>query len=155
MPVSIHAKIGLALRPLMDKNGFSGTRLIGYEHNWKDAASYPVQLVRIFLTSRCWTVCDVVLSLRWIKPVAHSQVSVFRPLFTHPSDYHAYSNFRWHFTATAAPSAKWTLSTRNIRPKRYILLNVLACLGLTGGPISNGIWTISSSLELRIMHVRG
>jgi len=45
MPVSIHAQIGNALRTLMNNNGFSSTRLIGYEHNWDDAASYPVQLM--------------------------------------------------------------------------------------------------------------
>lgn len=30
----------------MDSNGFSSTKIIGYEHNWSDAANYPVQLVR-------------------------------------------------------------------------------------------------------------
>lgn len=29
----------------MDKNGFSDTKIIGYEHNWSDAKGYPVQLV--------------------------------------------------------------------------------------------------------------
>ncbi|KAG8215401.1 glycoside hydrolase superfamily [Butyriboletus roseoflavus] len=46
MPVSIEAQIGIALRNLMDSNGFSSTKIIGYEHNWADAANYPVQLVR-------------------------------------------------------------------------------------------------------------
>jgi len=45
VPVSIHAQIGKALRTLMNGNGFSGTKLIGYEHNWDDAATYPVQLM--------------------------------------------------------------------------------------------------------------
>ncbi|KZP08896.1 glycoside hydrolase family 30 protein, partial [Athelia psychrophila] len=45
MPVSVHAAVGKALRPLMDANGFTGTKLIGYEHNWNDAGEYPVQLV--------------------------------------------------------------------------------------------------------------
>lgn len=49
MPVSIHAQIGVILRTLMDINGFSGTKLIGYEHNWNDAAVYPVQLVHYFI----------------------------------------------------------------------------------------------------------
>lgn len=51
MPVNIEAQIGLALRPLMNKNGFSDTKLVGYEHNWNDAAKYPVQLVRFQLAS--------------------------------------------------------------------------------------------------------
>ena len=29
----------------MNNNGFSGVKLIGYEHNWNDAGGYPVQLV--------------------------------------------------------------------------------------------------------------
>ncbi|KAF7974418.1 hypothetical protein HWV62_38302 [Athelia sp. TMB] len=45
MPVSVHAAVGKALRPLMDANGFSSTELIGYEHNWDDAGKYPVQLM--------------------------------------------------------------------------------------------------------------
>ena len=31
----------------MNNNGFSGTKIIGYEHNWSDAANYPVQLVSL------------------------------------------------------------------------------------------------------------
>ncbi|KAF8127610.1 glycoside hydrolase family 30 protein [Boletus edulis] len=46
MPVSIEAKLGIALRSLMDSNGFSNTKIIGYEHNWADAANYPVQLMQ-------------------------------------------------------------------------------------------------------------
>jgi hypothetical protein len=45
MPVSTEAQIGLALRTLLNNNGFSGVKIIGYEHNWVDAANYPVQLV--------------------------------------------------------------------------------------------------------------
>ncbi|EPQ55645.1 glycoside hydrolase [Gloeophyllum trabeum ATCC 11539] len=45
MPVAVEAQIGVALRALMDDNGFSGVRLIGYEHNWNDAGGYPVQLM--------------------------------------------------------------------------------------------------------------
>ncbi|KZP28006.1 glycoside hydrolase family 30 protein [Athelia psychrophila] len=46
MPVAVHAAVGKALRPLMDANGFTGTKLIGYEHNWDDAGKYPVQLMQ-------------------------------------------------------------------------------------------------------------
>lgn len=46
MTAYLHAVIGKALRTLMDNNGFSGTKLIGYEHNWNDASAYPVDLVR-------------------------------------------------------------------------------------------------------------
>ncbi|GBE84754.1 glycoside hydrolase superfamily [Sparassis latifolia] len=43
---SQEAKIGLALRSLLDNNGFSDVILIGYEHNWNDAAGYPEQLMQ-------------------------------------------------------------------------------------------------------------
>ena len=46
MPVSVEAEIGISLRSLMDSNGFEGTKIVGYEHSWSDAANYPVQLVR-------------------------------------------------------------------------------------------------------------
>ncbi|KIJ64292.1 glycoside hydrolase family 30 protein [Hydnomerulius pinastri MD-312] len=46
MPVATEAQIGLALRSLMDSNGFQNTKIIGYEHNWVDAANYPVQLMQ-------------------------------------------------------------------------------------------------------------
>ncbi|KAL1663291.1 glycoside hydrolase family 30 protein [Schizophyllum commune] len=39
------AKIGKALRKLMDNNGFSNVELVGYEHNWDDASAYPVTLI--------------------------------------------------------------------------------------------------------------
>ncbi|KAI0333703.1 glycoside hydrolase [Cubamyces sp. BRFM 1775] len=42
---SQEAQIGSALRSLMNSNGFSSVRIIGYDHNWDDAAGYPVQLM--------------------------------------------------------------------------------------------------------------
>ncbi|THH04832.1 hypothetical protein EW145_g5236 [Phellinidium pouzarii] len=46
LPVSQEAQIGTALRTLLNNNGFSGVKIIGYEHNWDDAANYPVQLMQ-------------------------------------------------------------------------------------------------------------
>ena len=46
MPVATEAQIGTALRTLLNNNGFSGVKIIGFEHNWDDAGGYPVQLVR-------------------------------------------------------------------------------------------------------------
>ena len=46
MPVSVMAQIGTALRTLLNNNGFSYVKVLGYDHNWSDAAGYPVQLVR-------------------------------------------------------------------------------------------------------------
>ncbi|EIW76828.1 glycoside hydrolase family 30 protein [Coniophora puteana RWD-64-598 SS2] len=40
------AAIGKLLRPLMNSNGFADTKLIGYDHNWDNAATYPVQLMQ-------------------------------------------------------------------------------------------------------------
>ncbi|EIM84370.1 glycoside hydrolase [Stereum hirsutum FP-91666 SS1] len=45
MPVATMAAIGEAVRTLMNSNGFSSVKLIGYEHNWDNAATYPVQLM--------------------------------------------------------------------------------------------------------------
>ena len=29
----------------MNNNGFSATKIIGFEHNWQDAGTYPIQIV--------------------------------------------------------------------------------------------------------------
>ncbi|KAF7354010.1 Glycoside hydrolase family 30 protein [Mycena venus] len=39
-------QIGAALRTLLDSNGLSGVKIVGYEHNWDDAGEYPVQLMQ-------------------------------------------------------------------------------------------------------------
>ncbi|KZP16591.1 glycoside hydrolase family 30 protein [Athelia psychrophila] len=44
MPVAVEAQIGIALRTLMNNNGYSGIHIFGFEHNWNDATAYPVQL---------------------------------------------------------------------------------------------------------------
>ena len=67
MPVSVHAAVGKALRPLMDANGFNSTELIGYEHNWDDAGEYPVQLVSSSGNTRVGGRLIVPL-LRWNRP---------------------------------------------------------------------------------------
>ncbi|KAJ7717570.1 glucan endo-1,6-beta-glucosidase [Mycena metata] len=46
MTVAVEAQIGIALRALMNSNGFSTVKLIGYEHNWDDAGAYPIQLMQ-------------------------------------------------------------------------------------------------------------
>ncbi|KAF9031585.1 glycoside hydrolase [Panaeolus papilionaceus] len=45
MTPDIEGKIATALRSLLDSNGLSGVKIIGYEHNWDTASSYPVQLM--------------------------------------------------------------------------------------------------------------
>lgn len=45
MSPSDEGQIGQSLRTLMNNNGFSGTKLIGYEHNWNNAGSYPTSLM--------------------------------------------------------------------------------------------------------------
>lgn len=40
------ANVGIALRPLMDDNGFGGTRIVAYEHNWVDGGQFPVQVLQ-------------------------------------------------------------------------------------------------------------
>ncbi|KAJ7736045.1 glycoside hydrolase superfamily [Mycena maculata] len=39
-------QIGAGLRTLLNNNGLSGVKIIGYEHNWNNAATYPVQLMQ-------------------------------------------------------------------------------------------------------------
>ncbi|KAJ4476061.1 glycoside hydrolase superfamily [Lentinula edodes] len=41
----VEAQIGSALRSLLNDNGLSNVKIIGYEHNWDDAGAYPVTLV--------------------------------------------------------------------------------------------------------------
>jgi O-glycosyl hydrolase len=46
LSASQEASIGVALRRLLDNNGFYGVKIIGYDHNWNNAAVYPVQLMQ-------------------------------------------------------------------------------------------------------------
>ncbi|KAJ7438487.1 glycoside hydrolase family 30 protein, partial [Mycena latifolia] len=46
VPAATEATIALALRTLMNNNGFSGVKIIGYDHNFNNAATYPVQLMQ-------------------------------------------------------------------------------------------------------------
>ncbi|KAF7972752.1 hypothetical protein HWV62_17118 [Athelia sp. TMB] len=46
MPAAIEAQIGIALRSLMNANGYSSVHLFGFEHNWNDSTGYPVQLIQ-------------------------------------------------------------------------------------------------------------
>ncbi|KAI0632331.1 glycoside hydrolase [Trametes polyzona] len=39
------AAIAQSLRSLMDSNGFSGTKIFGYDHNWADGGGYPIDLM--------------------------------------------------------------------------------------------------------------
>lgn len=40
------ANVGKSLRSLMDSNGFGGTKIIAYDHNWVDSGQYPVQVLQ-------------------------------------------------------------------------------------------------------------
>ncbi|KAJ7664594.1 glycoside hydrolase family 30 protein, partial [Mycena polygramma] len=46
MTPAIEGQIGAALRTLLNNNGLSGVKVVGYEHNWNDAAAYPVTLMQ-------------------------------------------------------------------------------------------------------------
>ncbi|KAF8595136.1 glycoside hydrolase family 30 protein [Ceratobasidium sp. AG-I] len=46
MPYTQEAAIGQALRPLLDNNGYSAVKIIGFEHNWVHAGNYPVSLMQ-------------------------------------------------------------------------------------------------------------
>ncbi|KAJ7732982.1 glycoside hydrolase [Mycena metata] len=45
MTPAIEGQIGAALRTLLNNNGLSSVKLVGYEHNWDDAGAYPATLV--------------------------------------------------------------------------------------------------------------
>ncbi|KAG6826979.1 hypothetical protein H0H92_013684 [Tricholoma furcatifolium] len=45
MTPAVEAQIGAALRSLLDSNGLSNVRIIGYEHNWSDAGGFPIELM--------------------------------------------------------------------------------------------------------------
>ncbi|PFH48236.1 glycoside hydrolase family 30 protein [Amanita thiersii Skay4041] len=46
MTPSIEGQIGTTLRSLLNNNGLSGVKVVGYEHNWDTAGSYPVTLMQ-------------------------------------------------------------------------------------------------------------
>ncbi|KAG8856486.1 hypothetical protein FRB91_000767 [Serendipita sp. 411] len=46
LPVEQEALVGIALRELLDSNGYTDVKIIGFEHNWDNAATYPVQLMQ-------------------------------------------------------------------------------------------------------------
>ncbi|PPR01864.1 hypothetical protein CVT24_001345 [Panaeolus cyanescens] len=45
MSSDTEGRIATALRSLLNSNGLSGVKIIGYEHNWDNAGSYPIQLM--------------------------------------------------------------------------------------------------------------
>ncbi|KAJ7441552.1 glycoside hydrolase superfamily [Mycena latifolia] len=46
MTPAIEGQIGAALRTLLNNNGLSSVKVVGYEHNWSDAGAYPVTLMQ-------------------------------------------------------------------------------------------------------------
>lgn len=46
LPVDQAALVGKKLRSLLDSNNLGMVKTIGYDHNWDNAATYPVELVR-------------------------------------------------------------------------------------------------------------
>ncbi|KJA25337.1 glycoside hydrolase family 30 protein [Hypholoma sublateritium FD-334 SS-4] len=45
MTYDVEGQIATSLRSQLDSNGLSGVKIIGYEHNWDNAATYPVELM--------------------------------------------------------------------------------------------------------------
>ncbi|KAK7028681.1 glycoside hydrolase superfamily [Favolaschia claudopus] len=45
MTPAIEGQIGASLRSLLNNNGLSSVKVVGYEHNWNDAGAYPVTLM--------------------------------------------------------------------------------------------------------------
>lgn len=47
LSASQEALVGSTLRSLLDSNGYSSIKIIAYDHNWDNAGTYPVQVVRL------------------------------------------------------------------------------------------------------------
>ncbi|TFK38651.1 glucan endo-1,6-beta-glucosidase [Crucibulum laeve] len=47
MPPAVEGRIGAALRRVLSSSGFSSVRVIGYEHNWANADTYPIELMEL------------------------------------------------------------------------------------------------------------
>ncbi|KAG2008981.1 glycosyl hydrolase family 30 [Coprinopsis cinerea AmutBmut pab1-1] len=45
MTPDVEARIAVKLRSLLDSNGLGQVKVVGYDHNWNNANSYPVDLV--------------------------------------------------------------------------------------------------------------
>lgn len=45
LPSATAATIGKSVRTLLNSNGYTAVKLIGYEHNW-DNTTYPMDVVR-------------------------------------------------------------------------------------------------------------
>lgn len=43
------AAVAKSLRNLLDNSGFTGVKIVGYEHNW-DNTAYPKNVVRLLFT---------------------------------------------------------------------------------------------------------
>ncbi|KAF9485722.1 glycoside hydrolase [Pholiota conissans] len=48
MSADVEGQIGTSLRSLLNSNGLSSVKIVGYEHNWDDASAYPVQLMNSY-----------------------------------------------------------------------------------------------------------
>ncbi|KIK56318.1 glycoside hydrolase family 30 protein [Collybiopsis luxurians FD-317 M1] len=46
MTAVVQARIGKSLRTLLDQNNFNNVKIIGNEHNWSDAAGFPISLIQ-------------------------------------------------------------------------------------------------------------
>ncbi|KAG6844261.1 hypothetical protein H0H87_008354 [Tephrocybe sp. NHM501043] len=46
MTPAVEGQIGTVLRTLLNDNGLSAVKVVGYEHNWDTAGAYPVQLMQ-------------------------------------------------------------------------------------------------------------
>ncbi|KAJ4481148.1 glucan endo-1,6-beta-glucosidase [Lentinula aciculospora] len=46
MSVAVEAQIGMALRSMMNNNGFGAVKIIGFDHNWSGVSSYAIPLLQ-------------------------------------------------------------------------------------------------------------
>nr|BAK52530.1 glucan endo-1,6-beta-glucosidase [Lentinula edodes] len=46
MSVAVEAQIGMALRSMMNNNGFGAVKIIGFDHNWSGVSTYAIPLLQ-------------------------------------------------------------------------------------------------------------
>jgi len=113
LSVSQEAAVGVALRRLLDNNGFSRVKIIGYDHNWNNAATYPVQLMQ--QAEAAFTGA----AFHCYEGVVSQQLDV------------NYGTRGYQFDELTSPSS----STIGIPTRRYTSQNVLAHWARIGGAI--------------------
>ncbi|KAJ7871759.1 glucan endo-1,6-beta-glucosidase [Mycena leptocephala] len=96
MTPAIEGQIGAALRTLLNNNGLSSVKVVGYEHNWNDAGAYPVTLMQDDGGSYDGVAfhCPFVLDTSYCTLTGRSECLFYRCSGTYGSDW--WSDIKWY-----------------------------------------------------------